>query len=231
MEASGKEVTDTAIENLSDGIFGCNGNVEGILNGYTPSDPAKLDEFKEIKKKFVSQYEQFRFSLYSKCKEQIFQSTVGHEESKLESVKFNYYLRYARMIQEEGGITYVTHPSEFDTNLASDPGFFNEMLMSGKLLLDIVSVDKNTGEVQYDPTSAASDSNIAYSATSSVDSTALKKAEAEYEHAMKKIDQKDKQFDMDLNRLETERTALTTEYDSVKKVIQDNIERTFGIFS
>ena len=47
----------------------------------------------------------------------------------------------------------------------------------------------------------------------------------------KQIDKKDKQFDMDLNRLETERTALTTEYDSVKKVIQDNIERTFGIFS
>ena len=36
---------------------------------------------------------------------------------------------------------------------------------------------------------------------------------------------------MELNRLETERSALTTEYDSVKKVISDNIERTFGIFS
>ena len=38
-------------------------------------------------------------------------------------------------------------------------------------------------------------------------------------------------FDMDLSKLEAERTALKTEYDSVKKVVSDNIERTFGIFS
>ena len=48
---------------------------------------------------------------------------------------------------------------------------------------------------------------------------------------MKDIDRKDKQYDMDLSKLETERTALTKEYDSVKQVIKDNIERTFGIFS
>ena len=36
---------------------------------------------------------------------------------------------------------------------------------------------------------------------------------------------------MTLSKLETQRTALTTEYDSVKKVIEDNIDRTFGIFS
>ena len=48
---------------------------------------------------------------------------------------------------------------------------------------------------------------------------------------MKDINMKDKKFDMDLSKLETERTALTTEYESVKKVITDNIQRTFGIFS
>ena len=48
---------------------------------------------------------------------------------------------------------------------------------------------------------------------------------------MRKINQKDKQFDLDLSKLETERSALTTQYDSIKKVIEDNIERTFGIFS
>ena len=49
--------------------------------------------------------------------------------------------------------------------------------------------------------------------------------------SMKQIDKKDQMFDMDLSKLETERTALTTEYESVKKVIEDNIDRTFGIFS
>ena len=59
----------------------------------------------------------------------------------------------------------------------------------------------------------------------------LAKAEAKYEHDLKLIDKKDKQYDLSLSKLETERSALTTEYDSVKKVIEDNIERTFGIFS
>ena len=61
--------------------------------------------------------------------------------------------------------------------------------------------------------------------------TAVAKAEAKYEHDLKQINQKDKQFDLSLSKLETERTALTTEYESVKKVIEENIERTFGIFS
>ena len=45
------------------------------------------------------------------------------------------------------------------------------------------------------------------------------------------MDAKDKKYDMELSKLETEREALKTEYDSVKKVASDNIERTFGIFS
>ena len=80
-------------------------------------------------------------------------------------------------------------------------------------------------------TSPSSDSSLSYTQETTIDKTALAKAEAEYEHSLKEIDQKDKKFDLSLSKLETERTALTTEYESVKKVIQDNIERTFGIFS
>ena len=53
----------------------------------------------------------------------------------------------------------------------------------------------------------------------------------EYENALRNINKKDKEYDLTLSKLETERSALTTEYDSVKKVIQENIDRTFGIFS
>jgi predicted nuclease with TOPRIM domain len=80
-------------------------------------------------------------------------------------------------------------------------------------------------------TSPSSDSSLSYTETTSIDKTALAKAEAKYEHDLEEINKKDKKFDLSLSKLESERTALTTEYDSVKKVIQDNIERTFGIFS
>ena len=48
---------------------------------------------------------------------------------------------------------------------------------------------------------------------------------------MKQLNQKDKKFDLDLTKLDTERNALKTEMEQVKKVASDNIERTFGIFS
>ena len=63
------------------------------------------------------------------------------------------------------------------------------------------------------------------------DTIKLKLAEAKYESDNRKIDQKESQLDMQLTKLETERKAITTEYDSVKKVISDNIERSFKTFN
>ena len=105
------------------------------------------------------------------------------------------------------------------------------MIECGKITVDIVDKNNKTGEVSFSGTSPSSDTYLGYTTTSTIDKTALAKAEAEYEHKTKEIDQKDKKFDLDLSKLDTERTALKTEYESVKKVINDNIERTFGIFS
>ena len=105
------------------------------------------------------------------------------------------------------------------------------MIESGLIRIENCTTDEKTGIVTMDTINPASDSVMNFTETTSIDKTALAKAEAEYEHALSKIDKKDKQYDMSLSKLESERTALTTEYDSVKKVIQDNIERTFGIFS
>ena len=44
-------------------------------------------------------------------------------------------------------------------------------------------------------------------------------------------DDKDSKYDRDLSKLETERSAITTAMDSIKQVRNDNVERTFGIFS
>ena len=63
------------------------------------------------------------------------------------------------------------------------------------------------------------------------DETDLKKAEQEYEYELGKINKKDTNYDKDLSNLETERTSIKTEMDSIKKVRDDNVERTFGIFS
>lgn len=78
-----------------------------------------------------------------------------------------------------------------------------------------------------------------------LDTDAYKAAEAEYtnkkaqyDHAqeeantkVKKLQTIDKQLELKLKRLDTERNALNTEIDAVKKVIQDNTDKSFKTFS
>ena len=47
---------------------------------------------------------------------------------------------------------------------------------------------------------------------------------------MRKIDAKDKRYDVELASLENERNAIKTEMDTLKTVIKDNVDRTFKLF-
>lgn len=62
------------------------------------------------------------------------------------------------------------------------------------------------------------------------DEILLKKAEAEYEANMRRIDAKDKHYDTELATLENERNAIKTEIDTLKTVAKDNVDRTFKLF-
>ena len=55
-------------------------------------------------------------------------------------------------------------------------------------------------------------------------------ANAEYEAKVEKLERIDKKFDTQIQQLSTEQTAIETEMDSVKKVIDKNIEETFKTF-
>lgn len=67
--------------------------------------------------------------------------------------------------------------------------------------------------------------------TEQKDQIAITKAETEYEQALSDIEAKDKQLDVQMKKLDTEHNALQTEYDSIKGVIEKNVERNFKIFS
>ena len=144
--------------------------------------------------------------------------------------EFNYYVNKFKQIEACGGCVSIEESNGFSGDAKTNSEWLKSMVESGLMSIEIVKYD-NDGQVVLNGTSPSSDDNISYTATSSVDPTALKKAEAKYEHDMKQINKKDKMFDLDLTRLDTERNALKTEYDQVKKVASDNIERTFGIFS
>ena len=52
-----------------------------------------------------------------------------------------------------------------------------------------------------------------------------------YEKDMRKINKKETKIDTDLEKLEAERTSIKTEQDDLKKVIDDNVNLTFKLFS
>ena len=142
-------------------------------------------------------------------------------EENFDQQKFNYYVRLFEQIQANGGCQEVDA-----VNASGEEGqeWFNNMVTSGRVLIDVYNIK------EWQETSVATSTNENY-LTETSDDTDLKKAEATYEYELKKINAKDTKYDKELSKLETERTAIKTEIDSIKTVRNDNIDRTFGIFS
>lgn len=63
------------------------------------------------------------------------------------------------------------------------------------------------------------------------DEEEIKKAEAEYEAALNKINKKETKADEELSKLEAERNAISTQQEDLKKIIRDNIDLSFKLFS
>lgn len=196
-------------------------------------DDETFNQLEEIYNEYLEAENCYRNRLYSSYAEEVYtQAAGGIDDFNQET--FDYYLNLFKKIEAAGGnCISIEDYNEGNNNsdAANDSEWLKNMIECGKISISIVNHDNKTGEFSYSTTSPSSDTYLEYTTTTSIDKTELAKAEAEYERASKEIDTKDKRYDMDLSKLETERTALTTEYDSVKKVISDNIERTFGIFS
>ena len=139
--------------------------------------------------------------------------------------EFNYYANLWLAIDQAGGCQVVEPQYE-----SGEEGnqWFNNMVEAGQVTIQVF--DSTGGKNQWTDTSVATSTNQNY-LQEMQDDKDLKKAEAEYEHELDIINRKDTKFDTELSKLETQRTAITTEIESIKQVKNDNIDRTFGIFS
>ena len=193
----------------------------GILEDY--ADEETMLEYETL-------LQQYKIELYKKYGEEIYNEFNMTEEYN--PSLFNYYVSIYNQIEACGGCVSIDDYNGSESgDAANNAEWLLNMVQSGQFSIEIVENKDSGVGVTLNRTSPSSDTCLAYSPTSNIDNRALAKAEAEYEHKLKQINKKDEQFDLDLSKLETERSALTTEYESVKKVIQDNVERTFGIFS
>lgn len=127
---------------------------------------------------------------------------------------------YRNIFNEMSTCGYTTTSNE--TNL-KETDWFVEQLKSGALTLSYYSTTDQT----FVSTTLDSDESI----TEKEDSSAMTIAEQVYQSQMDKLESQDKQFDLQLNKLESEHNALQTEYDSVKSVISKNVEKSFNTFN
>ena len=127
----------------------------------------------------------------------------------------SYYKNIFNQIRQSG---LSTTPNE--TNLKETNWLVNK-LKAGELTLAYYSLsDKG-----FVSTTLYDDESI----VEKEDTAAISLAEQVYQSKMDQIEYQDKQFDLQLNKLSSEHSELQTEYDSVKKVISNNVEKSFNM--
>ncbi len=133
----------------------------------------------------------------------------------------DYYLNLWTQITQAGGCETID-----SQNMGGVTGteWFNNMVTSGQVSLYTLN------ENGWDATTIATSIGNNYLQEVN-DEVKAKKAEVEYEHELDIINRKDTKFDLQLKKLETEEQACKTELDSLKQVKNDNIDRTFNLFS
>lgn len=108
------------------------------------------------------------------------------------------------------------------TSPLSDAHTFEEYLKRGKLIINCFSKAKN----RFEKVSISEDTCF----QEVQDKTKIALAESKYNQDLKQIERLDSRYDLQLKRLDTEHNTLQTEYESVKKVISNNVQNSFKTF-
>lgn len=113
-----------------------------------------------------------------------------------------------------------------EDDLASDSNWLQFAITNGTVTISQATLSTQ-GDINWQ--------GIEYSSTSDIieveDSDKIALAEAEYEKTVKEIQREDKKFDQKIRKLDTEHSALEKELESIKGVMDKNVERSFATFS
>ncbi len=146
--------------------------------------------------------------------------------SELNSDEGRHYKQTFEMIKLSGGCEVLDRESQ------NSAEWLTNMVGFGKVGIFTLHEDAGSPRgYKFQQTSTSTSSTLKDTNVTSIDNTELKKAEAEYNKELKAINKKDTMFDIALEKLETERTSITTELDALRNVIDENIDRTFKTFS
>jgi hypothetical protein len=203
---------------------------------YDPTYTAWKDSFKaEIQKiadymnKCVASADDFKTELEKLPNKQI----PNEKDPKCEWYT-NLWYRMGSPSDKEKTPVNGLHYVQIDDRFLSNDAWLKYALENG-----IISMEQVIFNEQGSTTTPALQNrewkSIKYSASADIteqeDKTRISKAEIKYEKSLREIQAKDKQYDQDLKKLDTQHNALQTEYESLKSVIDKNVERSFKAFS
>lgn len=167
---------------------------------------------------------------------------VSSEKERAEMIEASKYIVDTQVedgVDEEGNPKYKTETTEkyrftIDDFMIVEEGLddvdnFQQSIQDGIYYFATLEDNDETGEKElktqsWDTLDGGVLSEVA-------DESDDKAAEAEYDAAQDKIQRVDKKLELQLDQLESERSAIQTEIESVSKVIDDNIEGSFKVFS
>ena len=131
--------------------------------------------------------------------------------------------------------------SVLDSKLLNSATWIKDALTQGVISIEVASYTESSNEIPdiNTPTivnlKGISWKTSIYSSltdlTQKDDEQAIAKAEAEYQRKNEEISAKDEKYQNKIKTLDTEHTALQTEYDSVQSALNKNIERSFKTFN
>ena len=193
---------------------------------------AAVDDWKNAMKTWLKQVE--------KCKEEYIKDIENIPAQYVPDENDSKYQWYKNLWYRMGGIDETksdksgNYFKELDENLMNNAEWLQFALEHGILTLEQVTFSEN-GSDTYPNIGTYDWKSIVYTSASDItsqeDEAAIARAEVKYQNAMREIENEDKKFDQDLKKLDTEHSALQTEYESVKSVIDKNVERSFKAFS
>ncbi len=153
-----------------------------------------------------------------------------------------YYKNIFTKMQSSGYFTYTNTPADavkdpehfkysskgtgtagnVEKSPLKDNTVFEAALRDGSLRLEYYS----TTSKSFKTTTISEDNCIQEVA----DERAIARAESKYNQDMADLENQDKKLDLELKKLDTEHSALQTEYESVKNVVDKNVESSFKTF-
>ena len=151
--------------------------------------------------------------------------------------KTGYKVADKRITVESTGKVYIVDPaltfgSTTTGGTVDAPNYLQDCLRNGKYLLEkgtpeAVAEEGKGGKYIWSSLSWDSTSNITDSYYTEDDDA----AKAKYDRESNQISALEKKLELEQDNIETQRQKATKDRESAEKVIEDNVEKTFGIFA